>query len=433
MEKTTQNLVKRHLTSSILQHLEKQEITIIIGPRQVGKTTLLKQLQERLISKGLKENNVLYFNLDILTELELFSEQSRFIKFLKERVGKEKLFVFIDEAQRVKNAGIFFKGIYDLNLPVKFVLTGSSALEIKAKIHESLTGRKRIFHLYPFSFSEYLSKHDLTLEKISKQEEISDYDQKQIMEHLFSFAVWGGYPKVAIETNIEEKQELLKEIFSSYLEKDIVGFLKIKNYSTFCNLITLLSAQIGQLLNTNTLGKSLKTGRKTLDKYLEIIEKTFVAQPISPFFRNHRKEITKMPKIYFLDTGLRNFALKTFQDFETRPDKGSLLENFVFSEIIKQTDNQLHFWRTKEKAEVDFILADYMGNIIPLEIKASALRTPELSRGLQGFISSYQPKQTFIINLGFQGKTQINKTMVNFIYPYEIERIISSQVKKPKP
>lgn len=425
MVKNAKNLVKRRILPEIIQHLERPEITLIIGPRQVGKTTLLGQLKNELIKKGCPENKILFFNLDIITELGLFVSQQKFINFLKERISKEKLFVFVDEAQRVENAGIFFKGIYDLNLPVKFVLTGSSALEIRAKIHESLMGRKRVFHLSSLTFREYLLFWDKSLAELISQKQISSYSREQIMEHLFTFINWGGYPRTALETNISEKHEGLKEIYASYIEKDVVGFLKIRDHTSFANLVTLLSGQLGQLVNTNELCQSLQIGRKTVEKYLEILEKTFIIKRTPPFFlRNPRKEIIKMPKIYFMDTGLRNFALDFFKDFSVRQDKGALLENFIFSEVTKQSDIKLHFWRTKEKAEVDFILTNYAGITIPIEVKALALKSPQISRSFRSFISRYQPKQAFIVNLGLQTNIKIEKTQVYFIYPFEIKKIL---------
>ena len=428
MVENTKNLVKRSIFPEIIKHLDRKEITLIIGPRQVGKTTLLFQLKNYLLKKGCPESRIFIFNLDSIIESDLFDSQQKFINFLKERIGKGRLFVFVDEAQRVKNAGLFFKGIYDLNLPVKFVLTGSSALEIKAKIHESLTGRKRVFHLYPFDFSEYLSVWDKTLAKLVSQKEISSYSREQIKEYLFRFINWGGYPKAALETNISEQRQILKEIFSSYVERDIIGFLKIKKYRAFVNLVSLLSSQIGQLVNISELSNSLKVEQRTLEKYLEVLEKTFVIKRIPPFFKNPRKEITKMPKIYFVDTGLRNFAIDTFQDFERRADKGQLLENFVFSEISKNTDKRLYFWRTKEKAEVDFVLGNYTGILIPLEVKAATLKSPQISRSFRSFITRYHPPQAIIVNLGFRGKIQINKTEVVFIHPYEIQRIVKENL-----
>jgi len=424
MIENTKNLVQRTILPQIIKHLEVPEITIITGSRQVGKTTLLFQLKDFLLKKGVPESNILIFNLDILSDLELFTDQEDFIKFLKERISKEKLFVFVDEAQRVKNAGIFFKGVYDLNLPVKLVLTGSSSLEIRAKIHESLTGRKRLFHLYPFSFQEYLSTKDKTLEELIFKKEISPYSQKLFQAHLLDFIIWGGYPKVVLETNIQEKYQILKEIYSSYLDKDIIGFLKIREPVTFTKLLNLLAGQIGQLVNFYELSNTIRITYRTLEKYLNILEKTFIVQRIPPFFKNYRKELTKMPKIYFFDTGIRNFTIHSFKNFEERTDKGQLLENFIFSEISKKTDIKIHFWRTKDKAEVDFVLIDRLGEILPVEIKAVSLKTGEISRSFRSFIERYQPKQAIVANLGFCGEIKIDKTQIIFIHPYEIGRIL---------
>ena len=424
MGENNKNLVQREIFPQIIKHLQAKEITLIIGPRQVGKTTLLSQTQNSLFKKRTSESRILSFNLDLVTDRALFASQTEFIKFLKERIGREKLFVFVDEAQRVENAGIFFKGIYDLDVPVKFALTGSSALEIKSKIHEPLTGRKRLFYLYPLSFQEYLSTKDGLLVKFLEQEEQSIYTRERVFEHLFQFFVWGGYPKIALEENIEAKEQFLKEIYSSYIERDIIGFLEIKNSAAFTNLVSILASQVGQLVNTQELSSTLNVERKTVEKYLEILEKTFVIERISPFFRNVRKELTKMPKVYFLDAGLRNFALKDLKAFEERHDRGGLLENFLFSELRKQTDATFHFWRTKEKAEVDFVLEHRFGEPIPIEVKATRLKSPEISRSFRSFLNTYRPKYAFVVNLGFQGSRKIDSTEVQFIFPYEIAKYL---------
>ncbi|MDA2922750.1 AAA family ATPase, partial [Patescibacteria group bacterium AH-259-L07] len=186
MVKNTKNLAQRQIFPEIVRHLQETEITLIIGPRQVGKTTMLLQLKDYLIKqKGYPEHNVLFFNLDLIADKAEIGNQTHFIHILKETLKSlktEPLFVLIDEAQRIENAGIFFKGIYDLNLPIKFVLTGSSALEIRAKIHESLTGRKRVFHLYPLTFYEYLKTKDEFLAELISEKQISSYRQKHILE-----------------------------------------------------------------------------------------------------------------------------------------------------------------------------------------------------------------------------------------------------------
>lgn len=425
MVKNNQNLIERDIFPETAKHLYTKEITLIVGPRQVGKTTLLSQLQNALSTKGVVESRILSFNLDLVTDRALFTSQTEFIKFLKERIGKEKLFVFVDEAQRVENAGIFFKGIYDLDLPVKFVLTGSSALEIKSKIHEPLTGRKRIFYLYPLSFQEYIAAKDFPVSQLMGEKELSLYTRERIFEHLSRFLVWGGYPQIALEENILSKEQFLKEIYSSYIEKDIIGFLEIKNTTAFTNLVSMLASQVGQLVNTQELSNTLNVERKTVEKYLEILEKTFIIERVSPFFRNVRKELTKMPKIYFLDIGLRHFALGDLKRLEERHDKGAVLENFLFSEFRKKTDTKFHFWRTKEKAEVDFILEPRFGQPIPIEVKAASLKSGEISRSFRSFLNTYKPKRAFVVNLAFQGSTKVGSSEITFLLPYEISKILS--------
>lgn len=426
MNNNTKKLAKRQLFNGISGHLKMEEITVIVGPRQVGKTTLLFQLKEYLFQSGFSDSDVYVFNLDIFTDKEVFSSQQRFIEFLKERIGKGRIFVFVDEAQRVEDAGIFFKGVYDLGLNSKFILTGSSVLEIKSKIQEPLTGRKMIFHLYPFSFSEYLMYHDPVLADVVSGSETSAYSREKIMQHLHRFLIWGGYPKIALEENIVSRHDLAKEIYSSYIEKDIVGFLKIKNQSAFSKLVSLLAAQAGQLVNIGELSRILSVERKTVEKYIEILEKTFIVKVVRPFFRNHRKELIKMAKIYFIDGGLRNMAINQFQDFDLRSDRGQILENYIFSEIIKHSDRVPYFWRTKEKAEVDFVLSDFDGRILPIEIKAVALKIPEFTRSFRSFLNIYNPSRAIVVNLGFRGKIVLGKTEVDFILPYEIRAYLKN-------
>jgi len=420
--------IKRNLFDKVVNHLNKKEITLIIGPRQVGKTVLLKQIQEYLVKeKKIASELIYYFNLDIISDRELFQDQSDFIEFIKQRSAKEKIFVFVDEAQKIKNAGVFFKGVYDSELNVKLFLTGSSTLEIKSKIQESLTGRKKVFQLLPFSFSEIISFKDQVLYDLIKNgKTLVNYDNKKTLKIFSDYCVWGGYPRVVISSNKEEKEDILKEIFTSYIEKDIVGFLKIENENNFIKLVRLLSAQINNLINVAELSSLTNTDRYSIDRYLVNLEKTFIIHNLKPFYSNARQEIVKASKVYFIDNGLRNMALESLQKpFTMREDKGALLENAVIKEllILKNTKNfNLKFWRSKQKAEVDFIIEKGL-DVIPLEVKCN-LTSNKLEPSFLGFITRYQPKKALIVNLGYQGKRKIKKTMIHFIYPYEIDNYI---------
>lgn len=423
------NYIKRTIFPALIKHLDKSEITVLIGPRQVGKTVLLEQLQmylkeQRKIDPAL----IFYFNLDVAQDREMFNSQTEFIKFLKQKSWREKIYIFIDEAQKVKEGGRFFKGIYDSRLNVKIILTGSSVLEIKAKMQESLTGRKRLFKLFPLSFLEILkAKNDNLYNLVLSKKNIIQYDHQQILNLFYEYCVFGGYPKVFLSPNWQEKTEILTEIYSSYIEKDIIGFLKIQNEQAFLKLIKLLASQTGNLINLNELAAIINTNRQTVERYLLNLEKTFIIYNLPPFFNNPRQEIIKASKIFFIDNGLRNLALNSLQplDINSRSDKGALLENIILKELLilqSQKYFNLHFWRTKQKAEVDFIIEKGL-KIIPLEVK-SHLKLPKLSSSFLGFIQRYNPPQGLIVNLNYQGDKQVKQTKVHFIYPYELNHYL---------
>ena len=420
--------IKRNLFNKIAKHLDNKEITLIIGPRQVGKTILLKQLQEYLTKiKKIDLNSILYFNLDIIKDRELFQSQTEFIEYIKQKSIKRKIYIFIDEAQKVKDAGTFFKGVYDSDLAIKLILTGSSTLEIKAKIHESLAGRKRVFHLLPFSFLEILNYKNPSLHNlIIERKKIFDFDKKEVLKIFFDYCVFGGYPQVILTQDNEEKKEFLREIFSSYVEKDIIGFLKIENEANFNKLIKLLAAQTGNLINVAELSAAVNTDRYTIDRYLLNLDKTFITYNLKPFYSNIRQEVVKAAKIYFIDNGIRNFSLENLNKlFINREDKGALLENIILKELLllKDTKNfNLKFWRSKQKAEVDFIIEQGL-NVFPIEVKSN-LTSNKLEAGFLGFVNRYNPQKALVVNLNYQGKRKINNTEIFFIHPYELENYI---------
>lgn len=419
-------LIKREIFDELSAHVLKKEVTVITGPRQTGKTTLIYQLKDWLIEKKkIPPSQIKFFNLDLITDLEGLDGQEEFIKFIKEELRRGKfLYIFIDEIQRLENPGKFLKGIYDLNLPVKLIVTGSSSLEIKSRIFESLAGRKRVFNIWPFSFKEYLRVCAPELLDLIDERNISHINKKKILEHLYDFTIFGGYPRVAFAQNKDEKIKIISEIYSSYVEKDIVGFMNIKHPLTFTKLLAILGAQTGGLLNFQEICNTLRINFRTVENYISALESTFVIKPVRPYFTNIRKELTKMPKIYFTDNGLRNFSLRYFANFTENRDKGPLLENFVFSSLIKCWDGGINYWRTKDKNEVDFILSDYYGNAIPVEVKATELRKIEIGSGIRSFIDRYSPKNAFIINLSLEEKVKHNRTHIHFLLPYSIKNLI---------
>jgi len=410
---------KRDIFSDFYKHLLEKEITVLLGPRQAGKTTLLKVAKDKLIKQGVTPENIFYFNLDLVTDRQNFRDQPEFIRFIKQRVGKKRIFLFIDEAQRVDNCGLFFKGVYDLELNIKLVLTGSSSLDLKSKLHESLAGRKKIFHLLPFSFEEYLKTQ--TRLNLKNFPDFSKSDKQSIWEIFESYLLFGGYPKL-IKKPMEKKIDYLTDLFNSYVEKDIVSFLKIRQVDGFIRLVRLLGSQIGQTINIQELSSTLAIDRKTIEAYLLYLEQTFVTKRIRPFFKNYRKELTKLPRIFFYDLGLRNFSLENFKSFNKRTDKGQLLENFILQVLASLKRRKIYFWRTVDGNEVDFVLQRLDGEIIPVEIKSARLSKPAIGRGYRHFLSFYRPKKAFLVNLGLRKVVSLGKTKVVFCLPFELKR-----------
>jgi len=417
-------IIKRKIFEELKNHLTSKEISLIVGPRQVGKTTLMLLLKEHLGNVGKK---TLFLNLDVEHDKQFFVSQSALIRKINLELGNERGYVFIDEIQRKENAGIFLKGIYDLNLPHKFIVSGSGSLELKEKIHESLVGRKRIFELTPVSFEEFVNfKTDYLYE--DKLSDFFEIEKEKTENFLKEYLNFGGYPRVVLEEKLSEKIKIIDEIYHSYLEKDISNLLKIERVDAFTSLIKILASQIGRLLNYSELSSTLGISMQTLKNYLWYAEKTFIIQRISPYFKNVRKEITKSPTVYFYDLGLRNYALGFFGKVEFSPDLGFLFQNFVFNilkEKISFSNANIHFWRTKDKAEVDFII-DLGKEVLPVEAKYKKLREPQIERSTKSFIEKYQPKKAWVINLNLDKEIKLNKTKIRFLPFYKI----SSEIEK---
>jgi len=419
-------MIKRGILSDLEKHLSSPEISLVIGPRQAGKTTLMEILQDRLQKKGEK---TLFLNLDFEPDKLNFSSQERLLTHIGYEIGKGGGYVFIDEIQRKENAGIFLKGLYDRKLPYKFIVSGSGSLELKEKIHESLPGRKRVFELSTLSFEEFLDyktdykyvneRGDLDLEKFF--ELYPDRGQGYFYEY-FNF---GGYPRVVLAESIEEKREIIKDIYQSFIEKDMMALLNIKKTESLSDLVKVMASQIGKLINSAEISRTLGLSQSTVKNFLWYLEKTYLLKKVTPFYKNIRKEITKSPVYYFYDLGMRNFSINRFENTQKQAE-GFLLQNFVFNLLVsylQKTAATLHFWRTKDKAEVDLVI-DNGREVIPVEVKDAYLKRPEMSRSFRSFIEKYKPAKAFIVNLALSEKTWIDKTQVFFIPYFKIKTIL---------
>jgi len=408
-------MIKRKLLNELRDHLKESEITVITGPRQAGKTTLMQVLKGELDSIG---RQTLFFTLDFESDAHYFQSQQHLINKINLEFGHEKGFVFIDEVQRKENAGVFLKGIYDRKLPYKFIVSGSGSLELKEKIQESLSGRKRLFELYPVSFEEFI--HYKTNYKYENNfTEFLETERTKVDFYLLEYLNFGGYPAVITKEREQDKRILMEEIFHSYVERDLVYWLRIDRPDIFTKLIRMLSAQTGQLVNYSKLSANLGISVQTLKKYLWFAQKTFVVDAVTPFFKNFKKEITKSPTVYFFDLGLRNYAVGQMGRFQLKEDMGFLFQNFIYNllkENVKPFGWDLHFYRTTDKAEVDLII-DRFTTQIPVEIKFVNIRKDIIKRSMRSFIEKYSPAQAWIINSSYESEMVIGKTRVLFI-PY---------------
>jgi len=416
--------IKRYLFKALVSHLDSSEISIIIGPRQVGKTTLLLKLKEYLEKRGEK---TLFLNYDLDSDRPFFASQTELVNKIKLFFGNQKGFVFLDEIQRKENAGLFLKGLYDMRLPYKFIVTGSGSLELKEKIHESLPGRKRLFYLWPVSFWEFLNfKTNYQFE--GKETEFLKVEKTFAKEILNEYLMFGGYPKVILASNIFEKKIAISDIFQSFLEKDISLLLQVEKTESLSKLVRLVAHQQGQLINYSELSSNAGISQPTVKKFLWYLEKTFILARVYPFSRK-RKEIVKSPVVYFKDLGMVNFLRGQFGLLPAEINTSELLfQNFVYQLLTEKIENTLwalNYWRSKDKAEVDFVI-DKGISFFPVEVKYSDLSQLKIPRGFISFIRKYQPKKSFVINLTLKDQLTKNDTRINFIPYYQINEIFEN-------
>jgi predicted AAA+ superfamily ATPase len=413
-------MIKRKLFSELIDHLSQKEMSLIIGPRQAGKTTLMEMLKEYLDNRG---ERTLFLNLDIEWDRPHFESQAALLKKIELELGQQHGYVFIDEIQRKDDAGLFLKGLFDLKLPYKFIISGSGSLELKQMIHESLVGRKRLFELPTVSFEEFINyRTDYRYE-----ENLADFlaiEMDKAQRLLLEYMQFGGYPRIVMAAEQREKLRLIDEIYRSVLEKDIAYLLKLDKPDVFSALIKMLAGQVGQLMNYTELASTLNVSFVTVKNYLWYAQKIFLIELIAPYARNVRKEISKSPVPYFWDLGLRNYSLGLFGYLESPLEKGFIFENLIFlllRQKLRFKAAKLNYWRTKDKAEVDFVIEDGK-RLIPLEVKFKRLKQDKVPVSLRSFINKYDPEQAYIINLDLSKTLKINKTTLFFMPFHELLR-----------
>ena len=330
-------MYKRIFKETIAKKFFKGKIIIIVGARQIGKTTLSLEL-----TKEFSKKDVRLFNCDNPSDREQLANKD--LEFLKQLIGKTKL-IFVDEAQKVENIGETLKLLVDFYKKKKqIIVTGSSSLNLLDNTQEPLTGRKYVYQLFPLSL----------------QEIYPDKNYLKIIKELESLIIFGSYPEVVSQPSFEEKKELLQELSSSYIYKDILGFQDIKSPDVLVKLLKALALQIGSEVSYNELSNTINIDKKTIERYVQLLEKNFVVFRLKPFTKNKRREISKLRKIYFYDVGIRNAVINNFNFLDSRKDVGSLWENFMIAERMKfrfynKIDAEQYFWRTYDGNEIDLI------------------------------------------------------------------------------
>jgi predicted AAA+ superfamily ATPase len=352
-------MIKRTLLDNINARLNKGKAILLFGSRQVGKSTLIENL--------LQGKAHIYMTGDDFNDRQLLTDAS--ISGLKSILGKSTT-IFIDEAQIIPNIGLTIKLITDHLKAVQVIATGSSAFELADKMNEPLTGRKYEFYLYPISFEEMVTHHGLLQEK-------------RMLNHRL---VYGYYPEIV--TKQGEEKELLQLLAGSYLYKDLLKLEQIKKPQLLENLLKALALQIGNEVNYNELGQTIGADNKTVEKYIDLLEKAFVVFKVPAFNRNVRNELKKGKKIYFYDCGIRNAIINEFKPFEIRQDKGAIWENFIMAERMKylhyhHIDARQYFWRTTQQQGIDLI--EEMGDQLnAFEIKLYAKQKVRFSETFTG-------------------------------------------------
>lgn len=391
--------VRRDLEEEILKYINSPEILAIVGPRQAGKTTLLYKIKSKL-------ENANFITFEDRDALSLFEEDE---KEFGEIYLENYDYLIIDEFQYAKKGGKKLKYLYDTYTDKKIIITGSSASDMTVKGLKYLTGRVLKFRLYPFSFEEFLRYRDEDLYRLyTKKAEImgkwirgeedlniSDTVLGRLENLRKEYTVYGGYPRVVLSETEERKQKILKNIVDTYLKREIRDVLGISEDRKMENLMRILSLRMGEKANYSSICEKAGVNYNKLKRWLNILEHTFVLKQIRPFFTNKEKEVVKAPKIYFYDNGFRNAILNSFRGLELREDRGELNENYFFTE----SREELKYWRTKSKAEVDFVLNR---GTIPFEIKT----TPKTTRSFRSFQDKYRPEVSFVMNEKELGRSE---------------------------
>jgi predicted AAA+ superfamily ATPase len=384
-------IFKRQVIDEVTRYLPTGDIIVLHGARQVGKTSILMYLQNLLQNQG---NTTHYIDLEDSRYLAILNRGvDTFTNYLKEEGfdletlnrTSQRLYVLIDEIQYLANPSPFLKLISDHHPYLKLVVSGSSSFGMKSKFTDSLVGRTVNFEIYPLSFQEMLLFRGITYVPGLP---LSPKKTEELRQAYIEFALYGGYPKIVLTPGIEMKEKYLQQIIDTYIRKDIRDLAEIRDINRFNYLLEILSSQSENLLNIAELANTCSLARATVERFLFLLEQTYVIRMVHPFSRNLRTELFKTPKVFFLDSGLMQMVwLKQLQ----KELLGSVFETTIFTELVKRYGVQnVYFWRTTGQKEVDFVVRDAVrSTLLPVEAKLHFPRA--VPTGLHAFLAAYPP------------------------------------------
>ena len=384
-------------------HTSPNHAVLIIGPRQAGKSTLVWHQLFQIMP------DVLFINMEDPQLRYGCGNAIQLAAFIRVNLPSLKA-IFIDEVQHLEEGALFIKGLVDSRLRIVSYVTGSSSFHLQSRTRESLAGRATRHVLLPFSHLELLSQ-----KKASNPLSFKQYGHEVTSHQL----IFGSYPAIYLAESDDEKKHLLSDLVEALILRDASDMYRIKRVDAFRKLLALLAGQIGQLINISELASICNVDVGTINSYIEILDESHIIKKIIPFAAGKRREIIKNPKVYFIDNGIRNQLIQNFEkSWDLRVDKGQLFENWAFSELLKRLPIQsnLKFWRSKSGAEVDAVI-EHAGKLFALEIKATTLKRPTITRSLQSFIDAYQPEKTAVLNMYLETTRDFEKTKVRFLTP----------------
>lgn len=401
-------IYKRKIVDEIIKFIDLEEVLVLHGARQVGKTHILFWLKNYLEEKKKITHYIDLEDSRFKRLLDLGVDE--FIDHLREegfyKSKNKKVYVFIDEIQYLKNPSEFLKLVVDHHKNVKLIVSGSSSFEIKNKFKDSLVGRTINFEIFNLDFDEFLIFRNYNY---NKKEVYTNKKIEELKLMYKEYVLFGAYPKIALTNEVKVKERRLQQIIDTYVRKDVKELANIDNIEKFNNLIEILASQSGQMLNVRELSDTCNLSIPTVEKYLFILEQTYIIKLLRPYSKNIRSELSKAPKIFFYDSGLMQMLwLKSL----SKEIIGKVFETSIFSELIKKLgQNNIYYWRTKDKKEIDFIVKE-KNKVLPIEVKLNFAKAN--FSAINYFLKEYKLDKSLLVSLNGE------KTKKSAIYPWEL-------------